>query len=251
MIRMHSERLLILTVLMLMALDCAPHMEKSAPERQTAPQQGEAKSPHGVSPKTNGQAPQVKGHLFQVDPAASQIRILVYRSGRLAHVGHNHVISSKNVRGTILLADGITASRVALQIPVNKLIVDDPELRKQIGEGFETQPSELDISDTLRSMLSARVLDATLFPAVTLNGEVMGGKLPDLDLEVEITIRSVTQRLTIPVKLERMQERVTASGEFAIRQSDFGIEPFSILAGALVVEDEIKVQYRVIGRRGE
>jgi len=28
-------------------------------------------------------------------------------------------------------------------------------------------------------------------------------------------------------------------------QSDFGMQPFSVLAGALAVKDELKIQYRI------
>jgi hypothetical protein len=40
-----------------------------------------------------------------------------------------------------------------------------------------------------------------------------------------------------------------AAGELRLRQSDFGITPFSVLGGALTVEDELRVRYRLLARR--
>jgi len=41
-------------------------------------------------------------------------------------------------------------------------------------------------------------------------------------------------------------ERLTASGSSKILQSDFDIAPFSVLAGALAVKDELNIQYRIV-----
>src|SRR5690348_16519563 len=39
--------------------------------------------------------------LFRISPATSSLHILVYRSGTMASLGHNHVISSRSVNGFV------------------------------------------------------------------------------------------------------------------------------------------------------
>ncbi|MEA3412972.1 MAG: YceI family protein [Pseudomonadota bacterium] len=40
------------------------------------------------------------------------------------------------------------------------------------------------------------------------------------------------------------------SGEFSVKQSDFGIEPFSMLAGAFSLKDEIRLEFLIVAREG-
>jgi hypothetical protein len=39
---------------------------------------------------------------------------------------------------------------------------------------------------------------------------------------------------------------MTARGRFAILQSDYGIVPFSVLGGALRVEDRVEIMFRIV-----
>jgi hypothetical protein len=41
-----------------------------------------------------------------------------------------------------------------------------------------------------------------------------------------------------------------ASGEFALRQSEFGLKPFSVAMGSLVVLDEMRIRFEVTAREG-
>ena len=91
--------------------------------------------------------------VFQIDAARSDIHLLVYRAGLISQLGHNHVVSVGDLKGTIYLHPGLDHSKVELEIPVDRLIVDDPALRRQEGEAFSTQPSKEDIEGTRANML--------------------------------------------------------------------------------------------------
>ena len=39
------------------------------------------------------------------------------------------------------------------------------------------------------------------------------------------------------------------SGSFAILQTDFGIEPFSVFNGLLKVEDRLEISYQIVARK--
>ena len=41
---------------------------------------------------------------------------------------------------------------------------------------------------------------------------------------------------------------LAASGEFTLLQSDFGIEPYSTLFGAIAVQDRVTVRFRIVAR---
>jgi polyisoprenoid-binding protein YceI len=199
--------------------------------------------------KTIEEAPAARR--YRIDPSVSDIRILVYRTGRVARVGHNHVITGKGFKGDLILTETVTDSTVDLSIPVKSLLMDDPKAREESGPDFSDQPTQEDRKATLRNMLSDYILDAENHDAVMLHARVAGGKSPKWQLDADITIRGVTKHVHTPVTLEKTRERIIASGTLEIRQSDFGITPFSVLAGALQVKDEVNIQYRLVGRYAE
>jgi hypothetical protein len=41
------------------------------------------------------------------------------------------------------------------------------------------------------------------------------------------------------------------SGEFSLRQSDYGIKPVSFAGGALRLKDELKFKFELVGRKQE
>ena len=214
-----------------------------------APGQATEKTPE----KTAGKAveepkPEPVTRVLSIDSAASEARIHVYRTGRLEHLGHNHLIISKDLRGTINLEADIGKSTMQIEIPVDSFIVDDPEQRKTEGKGFEKELSEDEILNTTRSMHSDKVLNAARFPTVTISGKVSGGTPPGLTLDVAITLLGIQKTMQLPVTVIQEGDRIRASGEFSISQSDFGIEPFSMLMGSVSVKDEVKIHYHIVAR---
>lgn len=59
----------------------------------------------------------------------------------------------------------------------------------------------------------------------------------------------MTRPLRIPARIDSGAERIEVSGSFAINQSDFGIEPFSVLGGALTVQDRVDLSFAIRGAR--
>ena len=186
---------------------------------------------------------------YVLNPQASQVIIYVYRTGRMARLGHNHVIRVGQLEGELWRAERLAQSRVEVRVPVRGLVVDDAALRAAAGPEFDTRPSREDIEGTRRNLLGPQVLDAAAHPWVVVKGTPAAVRTPDMELDAAITIRGQTLRLRIPVRLESMPNQVLASGEFGLRQSDFGITPFSVMMGALPVQDEVRVAFRLVAER--
>ena len=99
--------------------------------------------------------------VYRVEPGDSLVVVRVYRGGRLAKLGHDHVVSGREPRGFIDADKG----RGDLYVAVETLAVDDPAQRA--AAGFESTPSESDIAGTRSNMLE-KVLQAERFPFVVL-----------------------------------------------------------------------------------
>ncbi len=187
-----------------------------------------------------------RGKVYRIDAQLSELRILVYRGGELARFGHNHVISSADMQGFVLRADDILASRFDLFVPVNRLIVDDPQIRAEEGADFSSTVSEADSEGTRRNMLGDKVLDATQFSFLQLSGILLTANESELTLDVDVSMHGVSRGVQSLAKVAEVSGQLVVSGTFNVRQSDFGIEPFSALLGKLRVEDEVTIKYRIV-----
>ncbi|HWP94192.1 MAG TPA: YceI family protein [Gammaproteobacteria bacterium] len=178
--------------------------------------------------------------------AESELRILVYRGGALAKFGHNHVIVSRDLRGTVYRHRDFERSGFEFSFPVASLVVDDPALRREEGDDFASVPSPADIEGTRRNMLRAEVLDAERFPEVQIRSIAIHGTPADARFVTRVTLRGASRELVVPAVIESEERRLVASGIATLRQSDFAMTPFSILGGALKVADDIVIKFRIV-----
>jgi polyisoprenoid-binding protein YceI len=192
-------------------------------------------------------APDTRGAtLYTVNAAESLVLIHVYRGGTLARLGHNHVAASKHLSGRIWLHPTFTRSGFELSFPVAELIVDDPKLRAAAGPEFQSEVKPADKEGTRKNMLRAEVLDAERYPEVRIRSVRMGGGLEAPQAIARITIRDASRDVEIPAKIAREGGRLRASGAFDVKQSDFGMKPFSVGLGALEVQDRLHIRFDVV-----
>jgi polyisoprenoid-binding protein YceI len=89
------------------------------------------------------------------------------------------------------------------------------------------------------------VLEAQRYPMVTLHAE----RLADDRLRVAVTLHGATRWLELPAEIRIDAAQVTATGTARLKQTDFGMTPFSIGGGLLSVQDELEVRYHIVSRR--
>ncbi|MNM39033.1 hypothetical protein D3C81_498020 [compost metagenome] len=61
----------------------------------------------------------------------------------------------------------------------------------------------------------------------------------------------MTRSVQLPVRIEETADgkSLQASGSLLLKQSDFGIVPFAILGGAMAVQDQMELAFRITARR--
>ncbi|OWW22925.1 hypothetical protein AYR66_17675 [Noviherbaspirillum denitrificans] len=173
-----------------------------------------------------------------VDPAASVVAIEVRRGGPLAGLGHDHVVASRDVQGYVLPHD----ARADLFVPLARLTVDEAGLRSEWG--MDKPVSAEAIEGTRRNMLE-KVLEAEHHPYAL----VRISRKDEATLRVAITLHGRTLEVDTPAHIEHADRKMTVSGSMTIAQSDFGITPFSVLGGALQVQDSLALRYRIVALR--
>jgi hypothetical protein len=203
------------------------------PKPQEAPNKGVV-APAPALPPSGAAA-------YQIDPAQSELRLLVYRAGPMARLGHNHVIVNRAVGGWVASAASASAASFALRVPVADFSVDDAAARAQEGPDFPDAVSDDAKAGTRRNMLGSALLDADHFPDITLTSIAVkpaAGTQPGH--------RAVLQ---VPFTLEDSADRIAASGMVALRQSEMGLTPISVMLGAVQVQDEFTLKFKLVARK--
>ncbi|WP_120970960.1 YceI family protein [Comamonas sp. lk] len=176
--------------------------------------------------------------VLQVDPRSSRVVITVRRGGTLAKLGHDHVVAAQELQGLVAPELG----RADLYLALDSLSVDDSDLRAQAG--FDTQPGAADIAATRANMLG-KVLQTQQFPFALIQVRSAAALASDALLAVDITLHGVKRSFSVPARVETNRKGLQVSGMLAFDQSSFGITPFSILGGAIQVQDRLVLHFDV------
>jgi polyisoprenoid-binding protein YceI len=191
----------------------------------------------------------VAAERYRIDADASEVLILIYRDGRLAALGHNHVVAVRQLTGEVVIAADPTLSSWQLEFPVEALSVDEPQLRAAQGEDFQSKVDDVAIAGTRDHMLGAALLDAARFPLVHLQSDQLRTEADGTHMDTRIVVRDHTAQLDLPVALQRTPEQLIASGEFDVTHAELGLTPYSVALGALRVAERMHVRYRLVARR--
>lgn len=214
-----------------------------------------------VAPGTTAPAagkPPAGAAVYNIDAAQSELRLLVYRAGPMARLGHNHVIVNRAVSGWVDMGGPAGARAVSLQVPVAAFVVDEVGARQAEGSDFSQAVPDDARAGTRHNMLSAALLDAERFPAITVSSIAVTppslSAHPDMPTgwtaTLAVEVAGHRSELTVPFTLEVDTARLSASGSATLRQTDLGLTPFSVMLGALQVQDELTVKFKLVASRG-
>lgn len=213
--------------------------QTSPPVPETAPSAPAAPESPGIPPGARE---------YQVVGEESLLQILVFRGGTMAKLGHNHVIASHHLAGSVYVTDDPLAMRFDVNFPVNELTVDEPAMRERAGTDFPPNVPQGARDGTRKNLLSEALLDGANHPTIRLRATDVQAASDGYDVGVEVTLKGQTHALRVPVAVQRAEGTLTATGEFPLRQSDLGLKPFSVAMGTLVVVDEMRIQFSLVAR---
>lgn len=218
-----------------------------------------------AAPQAPAEAPAAHlGKPYEIVPQESLLTILVFRAGTLASAGHNHLIASHSLSGTIYVPPELAAVSFEVHVPLADLTVDEDALRAaEMNRDFPPDVSDGAKEGTRRNMLGSALLNAADYPQITLRalsvasaadnaaagGTAAAGPATGLvQVRMQAEVRAEQRILVVPVRYESRDATVIASGELPLRQTSLGLAPFSAMLGALQVQDEMRVRFRIVAR---
>lgn len=188
------------------------------------------------------------GKLFTLDPKTSAVRIYAFRAGSAARLGHNHVLAAPQFEGYFHLpAAGTASARFDLEFRLDQLEFDNPLYRATLGKAFSSILSPEAIEGTRQHMLGASNMQADLFPCVRIHSLQIAGEAPKFAAKIQVEMHGQTREMWVPLHVEGLPDSLAVSGSFVLRQTDFGVKPYSVMGGMLAVQDEVVIEFQLHG----
>jgi len=180
---------------------------------------------------------------FGIDARKSRLTVRAFATGLLSAMGHNPTLAVREYTGDATLASAsleqafvrVTAQSASLEV------TDDV-----------SQKDRADIENKMRQ----EVLETSRYPEISFESStVMPNKLGENSYTVNVsgnlTLHGVTRNETIYAQVAINGDTLRAFGEFALRQTDYGIKLVSVAGGTLKVKDEVKVAFDITARKQE
>ncbi|MEX0734006.1 MAG: hypothetical protein WD944_04245 [Steroidobacteraceae bacterium] len=221
-----------LLLLALLAAGCA------APSREPLP----------AVPPPEPRPPVVAGPFESWEVVSSLLVVRVYRDGPMQKLGHNHLITSDALDGEIQLREPLTQSGFDLALPLESLLVDDPDARSGAGEDFSAPVPATDREATRQNMLGEAVLAVARQPVLRVTAEELSGEAGAYQARVRIGLRGEERVITAPFSVTVEGSRLSAHANFRLSHADIGLVPFTAALGALRVRDDFEVDLRLEAR---
>jgi hypothetical protein len=171
----------------------------------------------------------------------SRVYIFVDKTNNL---GHSHGVEGKLKGGKVLL-DSQDPSSLVFDM---KSFVADTETARRVF-GIDASIDAATVKKVNQNMLGKEILDVQQFPEASFSkatlkktGRQSARGLPEYQFEGDFTLHGVTRHVTIPCDLDVKDGWNHIRGKFTVRQTDFGIKPYTKAFGAVGIKDELVIQ---------
>jgi polyisoprenoid-binding protein YceI len=171
--------------------------------------------------------------VWSLDGSDGELLVRTGVAGRAAKMGHRLTIAMRRWHAT---------TQWDADVPVSaELTVDVGSLDVVRGDGGLTPlsgPEKILVrSNALRS------LDARRFPRITFAATTIEKTDDGYQLAGTLTIHGKSRPQIVNVRTEDLGDSWRMSGETTVRQSEFGVTPYSQLLGSLKVADDVTVSF--------
>ncbi len=160
-------------------------------------------------------------------PVQATLRIHTGRAGAAAKAGHDLVIEVGSWEATLLIAERVADSSV-------ELAADSTSLRVIGGSGGMQRLSDEDKAN-IEQTIGDEVLKGR---PISFRSTSAAGSAGEIRFEGELTIGEASAPAGFDLAIG---EDGAIGARTKIEQSDWGIEPYSALFGALKVSDELEI----------
>ncbi len=177
--------------------------------------------------------------VWTFDAADGELTVHTGVAGRAARMGHRLTIAMTRWQASVNWVGG-QPDTAALVVEVDSFEV----LRGEGGvKGLSGPEKTLVRSNALKS------LSANRFPEIRFNADTIDKTENGYRLNGMLQIRGKEREHVVELCTEELADSWRLSLQSTVRQSDFGVKPYSLLMGSLQVADEVTVSFAATRRK--
>src|SRR5262245_16743099 len=185
---------------------------------------------------------QASTRTYQISAADSSLWCSVGKTGCLSARGHEHEIRVKAFTGRVVVpSSGAGGGSLEFEIETKSFVVLDKEVgEKDRGKIFENMHKEVIESEKYQKIIFKSVSVADL--------KKTGEGSYNFILNGDLTLHGMTKRIALPVTATIAAEQLRATGNYTLKQSDYGITAPSGGAGTVKVKNEVVVNFNIVAK---
>jgi polyisoprenoid-binding protein YceI len=181
---------------------------------------------------------------YRLIPEQSKFTVQAFAEGLFSAFGHDPMLAIKDFTGEAQFVPGSFES-ASLKITIK---ADSIVLSNEVSE-----KDRLEIEQTMRE----QVLEIAKYPEIVfVSSKISVTRLSEGRYRARIigdlTFHGVTQKnLWITAEVTVSEESLRTQGDFTLKQTDFGIKPFSVVGGTIKLKNELRFSFDIVaGKEG-
>jgi polyisoprenoid-binding protein YceI len=177
---------------------------------------------------------------YVLGPQDGTVLVMTGREGPAARMGHELTLEATRWNATVVVdVEDPSRSKVTVSVDAGSLVV------------LEARGGPLGLSHSQRAeverIIRETVLRSGRHPRITFRSTAVSGDARRASVTGNLSIRRRTRPVTLELRVTRAKlPRIVATA--AIVQTDFGIQPYAALRGALRVTDSVDLRVEVLLR---
>jgi len=182
-----------------------------------------------------------KTRVYEIDLAQSQVTATLTQEGFISRRYQNHRVEVKNFSGKIEVPEK-DETQLAVEVEAESKSLTN------VDEGM----SEFERRE-FHNVVNNIVLESGKFPrikfvSVSVSDARKSGEARSFTLNGDLTLRDATKRVSFPVTVTIAKDQLRATGEAKLKQTDFGITPYSGKMGLIKIGDEVKINFAIVAK---
>ena len=179
---------------------------------------------------------------YRLVPDQSKFTVQAFAGGLLSAFGHDPVLAIKDFSGEAQFEPGsFESASLKMMIKPGSIVLIDKVKEKD----------RVELEQTMR----VQVLELAKYPEIVfVSSNISVNKLAEgrhrARIIGDVTLHGVTQKnVSITTEMTVADQSLRAHGDFSLKQSNFGIKPFSAVGGTIKLKNELKFAFDIAARK--
>ena len=185
---------------------------------------------------------QSRTRTYTIVPSESSFWVFAGKTGLFSALAHDHEIGVKSFSGRVVVpAAGAGGGSLEIEVDAPSLAV------------LDKKPSEEDKKKIFDSMHN-EVLESAKYQKITFKSvsvsdvKQTGNDAYNFVVNGDVTLHGVTKRIAVPVAATVTPQQLRATGKYTLKQTDYGIRPYSAAGGTVRVKDEVVINFNIVAK---